>query len=294
MISHFAYSYRHLFLKIVDTQVVQVSEKKVLDQKAYMLFYYRDKRNVASKKPLDAAQKEIISTNVIGKNKIPSNLKQEVVAGSDGGSKTKVNYTSSAEIAQRDLSNAAGSMQILSNDAPNQNNSSSMKTECSVSAIETLSELYERKQLGLDSVKGSSTTSQNNGEHLQHQDSSVMVSSLSIRSDNVVTTTSHVKLVESDLDRSSNIDAANIVPVQPGCSSIFKSTIGKDLSEQGITSANINGYKHPEIDPNTSIARSPDIFIPQCSHGAASMTKNPSGEVYDALVSNSGFILVVL
>ncbi|KAF2313143.1 hypothetical protein GH714_009478 [Hevea brasiliensis] len=40
-------------------QVVRpVSEKTVLDQKAYMLFYVRDRKNMASRKPVDVVQKE--------------------------------------------------------------------------------------------------------------------------------------------------------------------------------------------------------------------------------------------
>ncbi|KAF2317040.1 hypothetical protein GH714_011158 [Hevea brasiliensis] len=35
-----------------------VSEKTVLDQKAYMLFYVRDRKNMASRKPVDVVQKE--------------------------------------------------------------------------------------------------------------------------------------------------------------------------------------------------------------------------------------------
>ncbi|KAJ6743011.1 hypothetical protein OIU85_017033 [Salix viminalis] len=41
-----------------DNQVRQVSEKAVLEQKAYMLFYVRDRKTIVSRKPVDVVQKE--------------------------------------------------------------------------------------------------------------------------------------------------------------------------------------------------------------------------------------------
>ncbi|KAF9680661.1 hypothetical protein SADUNF_Sadunf06G0144700 [Salix dunnii] len=41
-----------------DNQVRQVSEKAVLEQKAYMLFYVRDRKTILSRKPVDIVQKE--------------------------------------------------------------------------------------------------------------------------------------------------------------------------------------------------------------------------------------------
>ncbi|GFS31470.1 ubiquitin-specific protease 23 [Actinidia rufa] len=66
-----------------DHQVRQVSEKVVLGQKAYMLFYVRDRRNFAPKKQADV-QKESMIINTIGR-KTHSNsngdLKQAVQNG---------------------------------------------------------------------------------------------------------------------------------------------------------------------------------------------------------------------
>ena len=44
-------------------QVLQVSEKTVLEQKAYMLFYVRDRKNIVPRKPVDFSQKENIKAN---------------------------------------------------------------------------------------------------------------------------------------------------------------------------------------------------------------------------------------
>ncbi|TMX04826.1 hypothetical protein EJD97_004593 [Solanum chilense] len=58
-----------------DNQVVQVSERKVLEQKAYMLFYVRDKKSPVPKKSVDVARNDNVITNGIG-NKISSNHSQ--------------------------------------------------------------------------------------------------------------------------------------------------------------------------------------------------------------------------
>ncbi|XP_055822902.1 ubiquitin carboxyl-terminal hydrolase 23 isoform X2 [Solanum dulcamara] len=58
-----------------DNQVVQVSERKVLEQKAYMLFYVRDKKSPVPKKLVDVARNDNVITNGIG-NKIYSNHSQ--------------------------------------------------------------------------------------------------------------------------------------------------------------------------------------------------------------------------
>ncbi|KAK4338546.1 hypothetical protein RND71_043033 [Anisodus tanguticus] len=58
-----------------DNQVVQVSERKVLEQKAYMLFYVRDRKSPVPKKSVDVACNDNVITNGIG-NKIYSNHSQ--------------------------------------------------------------------------------------------------------------------------------------------------------------------------------------------------------------------------
>ncbi|XP_004288715.1 PREDICTED: ubiquitin carboxyl-terminal hydrolase 23 isoform X1 [Fragaria vesca subsp. vesca] len=52
-----------------DNNVRQVREMTVLQQKAYMLFYVRDRRNIIPRKPVDVAQMEYFKQNGIG-NKI--------------------------------------------------------------------------------------------------------------------------------------------------------------------------------------------------------------------------------
>ncbi|XP_024978966.1 ubiquitin carboxyl-terminal hydrolase 23 [Cynara cardunculus var. scolymus] len=53
-----------MWYSLDDNRVIQVSEKKVFEQKAYMLFYFRDRKSFPSKKPADVVhQKEKIVMN---------------------------------------------------------------------------------------------------------------------------------------------------------------------------------------------------------------------------------------
>ncbi|XP_052182631.1 LOW QUALITY PROTEIN: ubiquitin carboxyl-terminal hydrolase 23 [Diospyros lotus] len=62
-----------MWYSLNDHQVRQVSEKMVLEQKAYMLFYVRDRTNFAPKKSVDVVQKESMVINSAG-SKGHSNL----------------------------------------------------------------------------------------------------------------------------------------------------------------------------------------------------------------------------
>ncbi|XP_024016924.1 ubiquitin carboxyl-terminal hydrolase 23 isoform X1 [Morus notabilis] len=93
-----------MWYSLDDSRVVQVSEKTVLEQKAYMLFYVRDRSNIASKKPLNVFQKESIKVNECGKNTSPYNqpLKRPV---QNGSTEVKPNgVASSVSVAQKDAS----------------------------------------------------------------------------------------------------------------------------------------------------------------------------------------------
>lgn len=65
-------------------QVVQVSERTVLEQKAYMLFYVRDRRNTTPRKATGILQRDNIKANVNGRSVLNQNLKEHVQTGSIG------------------------------------------------------------------------------------------------------------------------------------------------------------------------------------------------------------------
>ncbi|XP_071725339.1 ubiquitin carboxyl-terminal hydrolase 23-like [Rutidosis leptorrhynchoides] len=53
-----------MWYSLDDSQVGQVSERTVLDQKAYMLFYVRDRKHFLPRKPVNFLQKENLKANV--------------------------------------------------------------------------------------------------------------------------------------------------------------------------------------------------------------------------------------
>lgn len=64
-----------MWYSLDDNRVVQVNERSVLEQKAYMLFYVRDRKNIVPRKPTDVVQKENLKANVNG-NKTCSIVRQ--------------------------------------------------------------------------------------------------------------------------------------------------------------------------------------------------------------------------
>lgn len=97
-------------------QVVQVSERTVLEQKAYMLFYVRDRSNVVPRKPLNLSQKENIKTIEYGIKTPAANnqpLKRPV---QNGSTEVKPNgLASSVSLAQKDTSDVGPPRIPLSN-----------------------------------------------------------------------------------------------------------------------------------------------------------------------------------
>ncbi|KAL1817711.1 ubiquitin carboxyl-terminal hydrolase 23 isoform X1 [Daucus carota subsp. sativus] len=87
-----------MWYSLDDNRVIQVSEKMVLEQKAYMLFYYRERRNFSSNKSFDV-QKH--STNSSEKVKLSCGFNQELKETLSGQTEKKVSGSiSSAAIAQ--------------------------------------------------------------------------------------------------------------------------------------------------------------------------------------------------
>ncbi|CAA2965689.1 ubiquitin carboxyl-terminal hydrolase 23 [Olea europaea subsp. europaea] len=134
-----------MWYSLDDNQVVQVNERKVLQQKAYMLFYVRDRRNFASKKP-DVIQKENVVMNALGKVAI---------------SKT---------VAHRDSLNTNTPKNSSMRESSFQKVNGSMAIECSSPSSESLSVA----PLAKDSVKGFSAVNIIAGNHLAPEVSSAV------------------------------------------------------------------------------------------------------------------------
>lgn len=109
-------------------QVVQVSERTVLNQKAYMLFYFRDRKTFPPKKPIDVVQKQNLVASAIARktcSTVSQDLKETIQYGPvDKGSNDVV---ASAAVTQNDMSNVGLSKEFPSKEtsAPRSRSSSS-------------------------------------------------------------------------------------------------------------------------------------------------------------------------
>ncbi|XP_073150607.1 uncharacterized protein [Henckelia pumila] len=75
-----------MWYSLDDNQVVQVNERKVLEQKAYMLFYVRDRKNCSSKKQVAVVQKENKAAMNAIENVLNSNINQQLKGKIPNGS----------------------------------------------------------------------------------------------------------------------------------------------------------------------------------------------------------------
>ncbi|MBA0647297.1 hypothetical protein Goklo_015193 [Gossypium klotzschianum] len=73
-----------MWYSLDDNRVVQVSERTVLEQKAYMLFYVRDRRNTAPRKATGILQRDNLKANVNGRSVLNQNLKEHMQTCSVG------------------------------------------------------------------------------------------------------------------------------------------------------------------------------------------------------------------
>ncbi|KAG5243751.1 ubiquitin carboxyl-terminal hydrolase [Salix suchowensis] len=96
-----------------DNQVRQVSEKAVLEQKAYMLFYVRDRKTIVSRKPVDVVQKESMKAT-FGSNfadLVAKQFSNECVGSSLTGNRLGAT-DSSAAMNKKDASSVVTSSEI--------------------------------------------------------------------------------------------------------------------------------------------------------------------------------------
>ncbi|KAJ6958228.1 ubiquitin carboxyl-terminal hydrolase 23-like [Populus alba x Populus x berolinensis] len=106
-----------------DNQVRQVSEKTVLEQKAYMLFYVRDRKNIVARKPVDVVKKESMKAtlgNTFANLVAKQFSKEHVDSGLIGNRLESTN--SSAAVNTKDASSVVRSSEIYPKDASFQQN----------------------------------------------------------------------------------------------------------------------------------------------------------------------------
>ncbi|KAI3446753.1 hypothetical protein Pfo_003418 [Paulownia fortunei] len=118
-----------MWYSLDDNQVVQVSERKVLEQKAYMLFYVRDRKNFCTKKPVDVVQKENVVMNAIGNaayTKLNLELKEKI---QNGSIEKKLDGSFSATLSERDALVATAPEETPFKNIPFQNVNGTMSVD---------------------------------------------------------------------------------------------------------------------------------------------------------------------
>ncbi|XWS17779.1 hypothetical protein CRYUN_Cryun33cG0096800 [Craigia yunnanensis] len=119
-----------MWYSLDDNRVVQVSERTVLEQKAYMLFYVRDRRNTAPRKPIDINQRDNLKANVNGRSVFNQNPKEHVQTGSVENKLCASG--ASAAMTQKDTVNGGLSKETIMNEVRSQQNYVQLMAEGSV------------------------------------------------------------------------------------------------------------------------------------------------------------------
>ncbi|OIW18627.1 hypothetical protein TanjilG_13379 [Lupinus angustifolius] len=95
----------NMWYTLDDNRVSHVSEREVLNQQAYMLFYVRDRKSIVPRKPVDIAKKENMKVNVnlnVNANRDSSTSHHELKAVTNGPVDNKSCLT---PVAQKKLPN---------------------------------------------------------------------------------------------------------------------------------------------------------------------------------------------
>lgn len=235
-----------MWYSLDDNRVIQVSEKMVLEQKAYMLFYYRERRNPSSNKSFDVVQKHNASSTEIAKSYCGfSQQSKETLSGQI----EKVSGSiSSAAVVQRNSSIGAVPGEPIIKDTP---------AECSTENKDSLVEHLSR---------------QASVECLLQKDSSANYSSLPPK-DNRIIPADNVKAVgvDTSVECSNNLIDASIPD------NVLKSVGGRDFCDSGAILPQISDCRNPQKGPDDAVAVSTSpALLENCPRVTAEKAENPS------------------
>ncbi|GMI81462.1 hypothetical protein HRI_001815500 [Hibiscus trionum] len=175
-----------MWYSLDDNRVLQVSERTVLEQKAYMLFYVRDRRNTVPRNPVDIhLQRDNLKANVNGKSIFNQNPEGHVQNGPIQNKLSAVG--TSAAVPQKDTINGGLLKETIKKEVPSQQNTVQPMEEGLVLKKESI-----LPSSNLPSLKVSSQASASNlihGENLQPSAGSVVGNVVSSNIENSTVTT---------------------------------------------------------------------------------------------------------
>ncbi|KAL8145282.1 ubiquitin carboxyl-terminal hydrolase 23 isoform X2 [Apium graveolens] len=237
-----------MWYSLDDNRVIQVSEKMVLGQKAYMLFYYREIKKPSSNKSFDVVHKQNASSTEIAKSYYGSS--QESKETPCGQIEKGSGSISSAAVVHRNSSIEAVPGKPIIKDAP---------AECST----------ENKDSLVDHLSSRASVA-----CLLQKDSSANYSSLPPKV-NCIIPTSNVKAVgvDTSVECVNNLIDASIPDNVPN------SVSGRGLCDSGAMSLQISDSRNPQKGPDDAVAISTNYALlencPRVTAGKAFSSENP-------------------
>ncbi|TYG67179.1 hypothetical protein ES288_D05G057700v1 [Gossypium darwinii] len=212
-----------------DNRVFQVSEKTVLEQKAYMLFYVRDRRNTATKNSVDILQRDNVKASVDGKSIFNQNPGEHVQT-------VPIQNKLSAAVPQKDIINGGLSKGTIMKEVPSQQNNVQLMEEGLVLKKEAILPSFD-----VPLLKDPSKASASNlihGENLQPSAGSVVGNVASSKIENPTVSTG---AKDSYCNESGNCKREFGVPemVPLNCGGLLKSCTDKIVTKETLQKINL-------------------------------------------------------
>ncbi|KAE8682677.1 Ubiquitin carboxyl-terminal hydrolase 23 [Hibiscus syriacus] len=223
-----------MWYSLDDNRVLQVSERTVLEQKAYMLFYVRDRKDTAPRNPVDILQRYKIKANVNGKSIVNQNPKEHVQTGPIQNKLSALD--TSAAMPQKETINGALSKETIKKEVSSKQNTVQLMKEGLVIKKESI-----LPSSNVPLLKVSSQASASNlihGENLQPSAGSVVGNFVSSNIENSTVTTG---AKDGDCKESGNCkrEFGVGVMISPNCGGVQKSSTDKMANKETLQEINL-------------------------------------------------------
>ncbi|XWS70400.1 hypothetical protein CRYUN_Cryun03dG0045000 [Craigia yunnanensis] len=234
-----------MWYSLDDNRVVQVSERTVLGQKAYMLFYVRDRRYTAPRKPINILQRDNLKANVNGKSIFNQNPKEHVQTDPVGNK--LCSSGTSAVMPQKDTFNGGLSKKTIMKEVPSKQNTVQLMAESSV--------LKKKSILPSSNVpllKDSSQASASNLIHGENVQPSVPSMVGNVETSNIENSTVTTGAKDSDCNESGNSKKEFGVPttISPNCGGLQNPCTDKIVTKETLQKINLAS----NIDVSSTVA----------------------------------------